>query len=195
VRYNHVHHCVLVNDDGAGIYTLSRQPGTQIVENWLHDNNTSKWGLWPANGLYFDEQSSAMLVQRNVVHDIERPVFCNKCFDLEMIDNDSLYQDVMDNAGPKINPPSGLVPDPQPSETAHRHFRWDFGQSISVAAAAAGRILSVRIVDVRGATIIARRGDASGAVKIPVNRLPNETFVVRANAGGYLESRTYVKVR
>ncbi len=37
VRYNEVSRVLQLMDDGGGIYTLSRQPGTEVRENYVHD--------------------------------------------------------------------------------------------------------------------------------------------------------------
>jgi hypothetical protein len=54
--------------DGAGIYTLSRQPGTRIVENYIHDIVRSRWtGESAVVGIYLDNGSSGLTVERNVL--------------------------------------------------------------------------------------------------------------------------------
>ena len=37
VRYNEVSRVLQLMDDGGGIYTLSRQPGTVVAENYIHN--------------------------------------------------------------------------------------------------------------------------------------------------------------
>jgi len=72
VAYNCVHHIgVKSNGDGpllsdlAGIYTLGRQPGTRILNNLWHDMAGLRYGGW---GIYFDEGSTGILAQSNVVY-------------------------------------------------------------------------------------------------------------------------------
>ena len=49
----------------AGIYTLGMQPGTRIVNNLWHDVAGLRYGGW---GIYFDEGSSSILAQSNLVY-------------------------------------------------------------------------------------------------------------------------------
>lgn len=71
VEFNHVHHIgQKVNGDGpilsdlGGIYTLGLQPGTTIRNNFWHDVAALRYGGW---GIYFDEGSSGILAENNVV--------------------------------------------------------------------------------------------------------------------------------
>jgi hypothetical protein len=72
VAFNHVHHIgVQSNGDGpilsdmGGIYTLGRQPGTRIWNNLWHDIAAFRYGGW---GIYFDEGSSGIIAESNVVY-------------------------------------------------------------------------------------------------------------------------------
>ena len=72
VAFNHVHHIGVKSDgdgpilsDMGGIYTLGKQPGTRIVNNLWHDIAASRYGGW---GIYFDEGSSGILAESNVVY-------------------------------------------------------------------------------------------------------------------------------
>jgi hypothetical protein len=51
--------------DMAAIYTLGRQPGTIIRENRFHDIAGLRYGGW---GIYFDEGSSEIIAERNLVY-------------------------------------------------------------------------------------------------------------------------------
>jgi hypothetical protein len=72
VEHNHVHHIgklstgegPLLSDMGA-VYTLGRQPGTVIRNNHFHHIDGRVYGGW---GIYFDEGSSEILAERNLVH-------------------------------------------------------------------------------------------------------------------------------
>jgi len=71
VEANHVHHVMAVLADGGGIYTLGAQPGTVLRGNYIHDVARSKFaaGGAPNNGIFFDEGSKGLLVEKNVIHD------------------------------------------------------------------------------------------------------------------------------
>jgi hypothetical protein len=49
----------------GGIYTLGKQPGTVIRNNLWHDIAATRYGGW---GIYFDEGTSGILAESNVVY-------------------------------------------------------------------------------------------------------------------------------
>jgi hypothetical protein len=72
VAFNHVHHIGVKSDgdgpilsDMGGIYTLGMQPGTKIINNLWHDLAGLRYGGW---GIYFDEGSSGIVAESNVVY-------------------------------------------------------------------------------------------------------------------------------
>ena len=72
VAFNHVHHIGVKSDgdgpilsDMGGIYTLGKQPGTRVINNLWHDIAGLRYGGW---GIYFDEGSSGIIAQSNVVY-------------------------------------------------------------------------------------------------------------------------------
>ncbi len=72
IQSNHIHRVMKMLYDGGGIYTLSKQPGTVIARNYIHDIVPSTWV--PAgpkrewlSGIYLDQGSSFMRVQDNVM--------------------------------------------------------------------------------------------------------------------------------
>ena len=68
IAYNEVRQCMQYLSDGAGIYTVSNQPGTSIHHNWIHHIGG---GEILALGIYNDEGSSHMTIQNNYVHDTD----------------------------------------------------------------------------------------------------------------------------
>ncbi len=68
VRYNNIQQVLKLLADGGGIYTLSRQPGTLIAENYVHDIvRTSVHGSYEINGIFLDEGSNLITVRDNVL--------------------------------------------------------------------------------------------------------------------------------
>ena len=89
--------------DGGGIYTLSNQPGTYILENYIHDIKRSPWITGaPVNGIFLDQESNDIKVEHNVFENIEADnIRKNRCRNILLIDNDTQDQNVKDNAGPQ----------------------------------------------------------------------------------------------
>jgi parallel beta-helix repeat protein len=72
VDQNIIHHIGVKSDgdgpvlsDMGGIYTLGKQPGTRITRNLWHDIAGFSYGGW---GIYFDEGSSGILAEDNIVY-------------------------------------------------------------------------------------------------------------------------------
>ncbi|GGD93785.1 discoidin domain-containing protein [Paenibacillus nasutitermitis] len=87
IRYNNVHHNLQHQDDGAGIYTLSKAPGTLIDENYIHDNIKGSYhepracdfgtpipACYPIAGIYMDQESSGMSVNNNVIVNVPNKI-------------------------------------------------------------------------------------------------------------------------
>jgi hypothetical protein len=71
ISSNHIHHVMQLLSDGAGIYTLGRQPGTVLRGNVIHDLPVNA-GRAESNGIFMDEGSSEMLVENNVIYNIAK---------------------------------------------------------------------------------------------------------------------------
>jgi hypothetical protein len=68
IRYNNVHHVMWLHDDSGGIYTLARQDGTRIYQNWVHDIVRGKWaGDYAVGAIYLDNNTSYITVENNVL--------------------------------------------------------------------------------------------------------------------------------
>ena len=71
VEHNHIHHILMKQSDGGGIYTLGNQPGTVIENNHLHDAQ----GV--PGGIYLDEGSGFIEVTGNVAYNVSTPMNYN----------------------------------------------------------------------------------------------------------------------
>ncbi len=103
IRYNHIHRVMNLHDDGGGIYTLARQPGTHIFENWVHDLDRSPWAsIWPIAAIYQDNFSEFITVERNVLEDNSLDIYEQTgvgAQNNDYISNDITDQAIKDNAG------------------------------------------------------------------------------------------------
>lgn len=71
VERNHIHHVMQVLSDGGGIYTLGRQEGTVLRGNLIHDVPINA-GRAESNGMFIDEGSSQLLIEKNVIYGTAR---------------------------------------------------------------------------------------------------------------------------
>lgn len=70
---NHIYNIGNGNlSDMGGIYTLGPQKGTVIADNRIHDVRCQTYGAW---GIYLDEGSGAITVERNVVYRTQNESF------------------------------------------------------------------------------------------------------------------------
>lgn len=66
IEYNHIYNLGTGNmSDMGGIYMLGMQPGSEIRGNHIHDIKKANYGGW---GIYLDEGSAYILVEKNIVH-------------------------------------------------------------------------------------------------------------------------------
>ena len=73
IRKNHVYDIGKGNlSDMGAIYLLGKQKGTVVCENIIHDVSCSTYGAW---GIYLDEGSSFMRVEKNLVYRTGRECF------------------------------------------------------------------------------------------------------------------------
>lgn len=76
IRYNHIHHVMNLLADGGGVYTLSKQPGTVIAENYIHDVRRGPWGgAYAIAAVYLDNGSSLIAVRDNVLKDADERIY------------------------------------------------------------------------------------------------------------------------
>lgn len=66
LRNNYVHHVMQFHDDGAAFYTLARQQGTHVVDNWADSIlDAQLTGGYPVAGIYADNYSEFITFERN----------------------------------------------------------------------------------------------------------------------------------
>ena len=71
IRRNRIHHVVNQLADGAGIYTLSKQPGTSLAENYIfHIARSPGGGDNIIGGIYLDERSSLITLTNNLLENV-----------------------------------------------------------------------------------------------------------------------------
>jgi hypothetical protein len=96
IAYNEIERAMTILADGAAIYTLSKQPGTLIKGNYIHDLKKSPWSSpWPLGGIYLDMESGGTLekplvLEKNLVHidfDTGKPLTLNKERIILLVDN------------------------------------------------------------------------------------------------------------
>ncbi len=64
---NDIHHTSQVLCDAGGIYTLSKQPDSEIRGNYIHDIHLPEWADYATSGIYMDEQTAGYTVEYNVI--------------------------------------------------------------------------------------------------------------------------------
>jgi len=72
IQNNDIHNVMTLLADGGGIYTLGVQPQTVITGNTIHDVYRSRDATGSQNnGIFFDDGSSQMFVDKNVIYNIQ----------------------------------------------------------------------------------------------------------------------------
>jgi hypothetical protein len=114
IRYNNVHHVMWLHDDSGGIYTLARQDGTRIYQNWVHDIVRGKWaGDYAVGAIYLDNNTCYITVDDNVLlspipHSVVQVNLQlnagGRAHDNNIHDNDTQNDDIIAFSGPQMVP-------------------------------------------------------------------------------------------
>ena len=64
---NEIHHTSQILCDAGGIYTLSKQPGSEMSGNYIHNIVLPEWADYGTSGIYMDEQTEGYTVKYNVL--------------------------------------------------------------------------------------------------------------------------------
>jgi hypothetical protein len=68
IRNNNLHKVMQLMEDGAAIYTLSKQPGSEIYGNYIHDMKPSRYiHRLIVRGIYLDEGSGGFTIGNNAI--------------------------------------------------------------------------------------------------------------------------------
>ena len=65
---NEIHHTSRMLCDAGGIYTLSKQPDSEIIGNYIHDIELPEGADYATSGIYMDEQTAGYTVKNNVIY-------------------------------------------------------------------------------------------------------------------------------
>ncbi len=69
IEHNNIYRVMQLLSDGGCIYTLGRQPGTVLRNNYLHEV-PDQAGRAPSNAIFVDEGSSEMVIEGNLIDGI-----------------------------------------------------------------------------------------------------------------------------
>jgi len=93
IKRNRIHNVMNLLADGAGIYTLSKQPGTTIIENYIFNiARSTSAGDFVLVGIYLDEGSSLITLTNNLLENIPIGVNLHRAEYNTVINNMALYQ-------------------------------------------------------------------------------------------------------
>ncbi|MFS0727515.1 right-handed parallel beta-helix repeat-containing protein [Paenibacillus sp. 1P07SE] len=211
IRHNHVHRVMQLHDDGGGIYTLGRQEGTRIVQNWVHHISRSSHAQhYPIGAFYLDNYSEFITLDHNVTHDLGSTV--QQIFEQVTIgarnnvklNNNTQSQDVKDRAGPQIDyiesgfnlaNGSALSSD---SGWTNLHYMWDDNvSSFEATAAAAEAWVEYDFVTPRTITKLVFQEDNHGDYQTSDWKVQHwdgssfvDSFLYQPSATGNLQEKT-----
>ncbi len=75
IRRNRIETIMTQAGDGAGIYLVGEQPGTRVLENFIHDSGRNYW----SHGIYPDEFSDHMEISGNFISGVmDHSIFMHK---------------------------------------------------------------------------------------------------------------------
>ncbi len=108
LRNNYVHHVMQFHDDGAAFYTLGRQQGTHVVDNWADSIlDAQLTGGYPVAGIYADNYSEFITFERDANVNCSRAINQNTgggVQNIRLISNVTTAEPtIIDYAGRKAN--------------------------------------------------------------------------------------------
>jgi Right handed beta helix region len=138
VRYNEIYSTDTVYGDAGGIYTLSRQRGTLVAENYVHDIVYFPWTAYgfSSAGVFLDEGSNFITVRDNVLLNVPERIKLNAVGSGNVFaNNDGSSAPIIANAGLEpayhdIKPP----PPPPPYQASNQAEKFDAPRARSFPA-------------------------------------------------------------
>jgi parallel beta-helix repeat protein len=93
IKRNRIHNVMSLLSDGGAIYTLSKQPGTAIVENYIFKIARSPWaGDFGISGIYLDEGSSLITLTNNLLESVPTGILLHRAEYNTVINNMAPYE-------------------------------------------------------------------------------------------------------
>ncbi len=91
---NRISRAMTTMADGAGIYTLSKQPGTIIQDNYIFDLLRSPWaGNAPISAIYLDEGSTGITITNNALERVPLGIFFHRASENTIVNTAGPYEE------------------------------------------------------------------------------------------------------
>ncbi|WP_181416808.1 right-handed parallel beta-helix repeat-containing protein [Nitrospira lenta] len=91
---NRIYRVMTTMADGAGIYTLSKQSGTIIQDNYIYDLLRSPWaGNAPISAIYLDEGSSGITMANNALERVPLGIFLHRASGNTIVNTVGTYEE------------------------------------------------------------------------------------------------------
>ncbi len=87
---NHIHHIMQILSDGGGIYMLGLQPGSEILNNQIHDVKINA-GRAESNGMFLDEGTTDVVVANNLIYNIAKSPLRFHRATVNLVKNNQLF--------------------------------------------------------------------------------------------------------
>jgi uncharacterized repeat protein (TIGR02543 family) len=127
---NEIHHNSQIMCDAGAIYTLSRQPGSYCMGNYIHDVIEPAWKDYGNNAMYFDEGTQGYTIRNNVITGNQTWIGFNQTgsntVDSNHVNPDNSNweaQQIIKNAGVKEDYTETGTPQPAPSVPEKRGLK------------------------------------------------------------------------
>jgi hypothetical protein len=100
---NNIHNVLQTLTDGGGIYTLGKLNGSEIRGNYIHNiirhSHAAGGG---SQGIFFDESSQGVIVDRNVINGVKGSIAFNGTKKENMTWGDNFFNDSSNTEAAKV---------------------------------------------------------------------------------------------